>query len=74
MSSETTDLGRSVGLHQTGMGDEGEALSRFGMLDLVEENGGDQHRVHLMRRRFPQDHRLQLAQAIQGLMSASGLS
>ena len=60
------ELSRTVGFHQTGMGNEGKAFPGFGMLDFVEENGGDQHRIHLMRRRFAKDHRLQFAQAMQG--------
>ena len=60
------DLGRSMGLHQTGMGDEGEALPRFGVLNFVEKYGGDQHRIHLMSLCLAQDHRFQLTQPIQG--------
>ena len=60
------DLGRSVGLHKTGMGDEREALPRLGVLNFVEKNGGDQHWIHLMRRCLAQNHRLQLAKTIQG--------
>ena len=60
------ELCEAMGLHQAGVGDEGEALPRLGVLDLVEENGRDQHRIHLMRRCFAQDHRFQLPQAIQG--------
>ena len=61
-----TDLGWSMGLHQTEMGHEGEALHRLGVLNFVKKYGGDQHRIHLMRRCLAQDNRLQFAQAIQG--------
>ena len=57
------DLGRSVGLHQTEMGHEGEVLTRSGVLNFVKKNGGDQHRIELMPRCFAQDHRFQLANA-----------
>ena len=60
------DLGLSMGLHQTGMGDEREAFTRLRVLNFVEKNGGDQHRIHLMRCCLAQNYRLQLAQAIQG--------
>ena len=55
-----------MGLHQAGMGDEGEAFARLGVLYFVEKNGGDQHWIHLMRRCLAKDHRLQLAKTIQG--------
>ena len=48
------------------MGNEGEALPRLGVLNFVKENSRDQHRIHLMRRCLPKNHRLQLTQAIQG--------
>ena len=55
-----------MALNQIGMGDEGETLPRFGVLNFVEKNGGDQQRIYLMRRCLAQDHRFQLAKAIQG--------
>jgi len=63
-----------MGLHQAGMGDEGEALPWLGVLNFVEKNGGDQHWIHLMHRCLAQDHRLQLREDDPGWMRANGWS
>ena len=60
------DLGGTVGADQTGVGDEGQGFPRFGMLDLIEQDCREQHRVDAISRRLAVDIALQRAQLIQG--------
>ena len=60
------DLGRAVGLHQTRVGDERKVFPRFRVLNLIEQDGRQQHRVDPMHLGFSKDHRLQGRQPLQG--------
>ena len=48
------------------MGDEGQGFARFGMLDLVEQDGREQHRIDAVPRRLTVDVALQRSQLIEG--------
>ena len=49
------------------MNDERQIFSWFGVLNFVEENGRDQHRIDPVATRFSLDHRFQPVQSRQGV-------
>ncbi len=63
------ELRRTMGFDQSGVGDKRKTFSGLGVLNFVEQNGCDQHRIDAMLSRLLHDHRLELSELIEGELS-----
>ena len=56
-----------MGAEQPRLDRQGSVFARFGMLQLIEEHGGHEHRIDVLPPRFRQNYRSQRFDAVKGV-------
>jgi len=56
-----------MGAEQARLGSQGSVFARLGMLQLIEEHGGHEHRIDVLPPRFGQNRRPQGLNTVEGM-------